>query len=138
MAIKRVKSNGVKRDPNAWVVERLLAWGKWNQLSDNGYGRSSLVFDEIRSAPQLFVPIFGIECEQTERAVSKQPPRLREVAILMYVQECDQVTIGRKLKISERHIRRLHEALVSGVKSYIEAQRVGVSSSSRALNVTAA
>ncbi len=138
MTIKRIKSNGVKRDPNAWVVDRLLAWGKWNQLSDNGYGRSSLVFDEIRSAPQPFVPIFGIECEQTERAVSKQLRMLREVAILMYVQECDQVTISKKLKISDRHVRNLHEALVNGVKFYIEAQRARVPCAHRFSNTSAA
>jgi hypothetical protein len=109
--------------PHAWIIERLESWGRWNQLPDYAYGRCPLLFDEVRNAPRAFIPIFSVECEETERAVNQQPTILRDLARMMYFREYDQVTIAKELKVSERHVRNLHESLLYGVKSCLEKKK---------------
>lgn len=126
MLPSKSKSIQYRRDPNEWLIEKLWSWGKWSQLDSYAYGRCALTFDEIRvrNALQAYIPVLGVECEQTDRAIAKQPKILRQVAVYMYVDGLPKKYVGQKLKVSERHATRLHESLLAGIKYCLENPKV--------------
>lgn len=114
------------RARNDWIVERLESWGRWQQIGSNGYhGASSLLIDPDHQGPlRAFIPVLGVECEQTHEAVMKQPRQLQEVAVALYVRDWDRPSLARHLKVSPQHVSRLHEMLRNGVQFCLENQRV--------------
>lgn len=112
-------------DPDAWVVERLESWGKWLAVGNNPYGQSSLTIEEIRAdLSQRFVPVIPRDCEQTDTAVRKLPKDLQTVADGLFVQLLPVKFIARRLRVTERHVWRLRDTLIFGVKYCLQNQDV--------------
>ncbi len=109
-----------------WIIERLESWGRWQQIGSNGYhGSSSLLIDPDHQGPlRAYIPVLGVECEQTHEAVMKQPRQLQEVAVALYVKEWDRPSLARHLRVTVRHVDRLREMLRNGVQFCLENQKV--------------
>lgn len=102
-----------------WVVERLESWGAWANSGGgrNGYGESCLTLEEIRSMPvRSYIPMSPPECEQLHEALWRLPTELRRLAWAWYVHELTKPQIGRRMRVSERHVWRLHETLLIGLE----------------------
>lgn len=108
-----------------WVVARLESWGRWLQLGANPYRSSSLLIEHAGEGPlRAYIPVLSTECEQTNDAVMKQPRQLQEVAAALYVKDWGRTALARHLRVSPRHVTRLHEMLVNGVHFCLENQSV--------------
>ncbi|WP_455275119.1 hypothetical protein [Ralstonia thomasii] len=109
-----------------WIVGRLESWGRWQQIGSNGYhGASSLLIDpDHQGALRSYIPVLLVECEKTHEAVQKQARQLQEVAVALYVRDWDRKTLARHLRVTDRHIGRLHEMLRNGIAFCLENQSV--------------
>jgi len=118
---------GARVDAHAWVVAKLESWGRWmvSGGAPSGYGQSCLTIEEIRSLPvQAYIPMSPPDCERTHEAVRKLPDQLQKLAVAWYVDGHLQRVIARKLRVSERHLRRMHESLLVGVGYCLKNQSV--------------
>lgn len=125
---KRLGARRYEGLTDGWVIERLDEWGaalRHGYGGGRGYGQSCLTLPEIRSGlPHGFIPELAGHGEATDAAVRKQPRDLQRLARLMYVSRLAISEIARELAISERHVFRLKEMLVQGVKYCLENQGV--------------
>ncbi|MGT2507899.1 hypothetical protein [Cupriavidus basilensis] len=108
-----------------WIVDRLESWGRWLQLGSNPYGASSLTIDPDHDGPlQAYIPVIDVDCEKTNEAVMKQARQLQEVAAALYVKRWDRQALAKHLRVTPRHVTRLHEMLRNGVQYSLENQSV--------------
>lgn len=113
-----------RSEPQQWVKDLLISWGKWIELQHRaGYGNSSLTIDPDNAPLRAYVPVNDLECLRVDAAVMMQSRQLQDLAVADYVHNWDITTAARHLRVSDRQYRRLREMLLNGVEYCLRNER---------------
>ncbi|MFY3130679.1 hypothetical protein ACOTF1_06590 [Achromobacter ruhlandii] len=92
-----------------WVRERLDQWGRWVLLGTARLGSSVLgqLADAVGGgAKRSYVPINGLECELTDRAVASLPRELKDTVLFWHTSEGTMEGIAEEMGISKMTLQR--------------------------------